>query len=57
MGVLATIPQQFLDRNLRMSDSALRDGFGNYDSELLIASLHFGACSKRRAASNDQGQK
>ena len=39
MGVVATIPEKFLDRNLRMSDFAFLDGFEGYDSELPIASL------------------
>ncbi len=39
MGVVATIPEQFLDRNLRVSDFAFLDSFEGYDSELPIASL------------------
>ena len=39
MGVVATIPEQFLDRNLRMSDFAFLDGFEGYVSELPIALL------------------
>jgi hypothetical protein len=34
-----TIPEQFLYRNLRISDFAFLDGFEGYDSELPIASL------------------
>jgi len=34
MGWWTTIPEQFLDRNLRISDFAFLDGFEGYDSEL-----------------------
>ena len=44
MGVVATIPEQFLDRNLRMSDFAFLDGFEGYASELPIALLDSRAC-------------
>jgi len=44
MGVVATIPEQFLDRNLRMSDFVFLDGFEGYASELPIALLDSRAC-------------